>query len=549
MSRHDVTAYPDTEGGQDAPGAAAAPADGTAPAEAEALRFPRRARTAALTLLCFAVCLAIGAQQWTTAQLGGFDLGIFDQGVRGYAHLGLPVSTLKSFHHEFPPDFSLLGDHFSPVIALLAPLYWLWDDPRSLLIGQALLFAAGVPLIRRIADRCFADADPRTARRAADLAALAYGLGWPLLVASRGGFHEVAFAVPLTLLMLERGLARRYGTAALAGLLLCCTKEDLGLAVGAYGLVLLLRARRDEDRDRRRQTARWGAGFLLGGPLASVVAIVWLVPAMGGVPGYYWNYGSLGTDAGDAASGVLADPTLLVSAAFDAPLKPLLLLWIFGTLFLLPLRSATVLCALPLLAERVLSSNPNHWSIARHYDAFLWPILLVAAVEVLGRRHGSVRTRRLGVAAAALTIAAALPLGAANLFVPAYWQPKASEAALIRGAERIPDGASVEADNQAAPRLTARTDVVLVDGTPRGREYVLIRSDKRAFPFKTDREQAARIELLLAHGYRQVWSEDGVVLLHRESTEPVPGEHVPGPDSTGYQDEVPSDVGHNLFRG
>ncbi|MFE2722274.1 DUF2079 domain-containing protein [Kitasatospora sp. NPDC059327] len=549
MSRHDVTAYPDTEGGEDARSASAAPADGAAPREPATPRLPRRARTAALTLLCFAVCLAIGAQQWATAQLGGFDLGIFDQGVRGYAHLGLPVSTLKSFHHEFPPGFSLLGDHFSPVIALMAPLYWLWDDPRSLLVGQALLFAAGVPLIRRIADRCFADADPLTARRAADLAALAYGLGWPLLVASRGGFHEVAFAVPLTLLMLECGLARRYGTAALAGLLLCCTKEDLGLAVGAYGLVLLLRARRDEDRDRRRQTARWGLGFLLGGPLASVLAIAWLVPAMGGVPGYYWNYTSLGADGGEAVSHVLGNPTLLVSTLFDAPLKPLLLLWLFGTLFLLPLRSATVLCALPLLAERVLSSNPNHWSIARHYDAFLWPILLVAALEVLGRRHDAVRTRRLGVAAAALTVAVALPLGAANLFVPAYWQPKPSEAALIRGAERIPDGASVEADNQAAPRLTARTDVVLVDGTPRGREYVLIRSDKRAFPFKTDHEQAARIELLLAHGYRQIWAEDGVVLLHRESTEPIPGEHVPGPDSTGYQDEVPSDVGHNLFRG
>ncbi|GAA1406077.1 DUF2079 domain-containing protein [Kitasatospora putterlickiae] len=548
MSRHDVAPYPDTEGTTGTENA-----KGTASAEdaarPTALRLPYRARTVAFTLLCFAVCLAIGAQQWTTLQLGGFDLGIFDQGVRGYAHFGLPVSSLKSHHHEFPPGFSLLGDHFSPVIALMAPLYWLWDDPRSLLLGQALCFAAGVPLIRRIADRCFAGADRRTARRAADLAALVYGLGWPLLVASRGGFHEVAFAVPLTLLMLERGMARQYWASALAGLLLCCTKEDMGLAVGAYGLVLLLRARREPDADRRRPAVRWGLGLLLGGPLASAVAIAKLIPAMGGAPGYYWNYEGLGEDGGSAVANVLTDPTLLVSTFFDAPLKPLLLLWLFGTLFLLPLRSATVLIAVPLLAERVLSSNPNHWSIARHYDAFLWPILLVAALEVLGRHHDRVLTWRLGVAAAAVTVAAALPLGAANLFVPAYWQPKVSEAALQRGAALVPDGASVEADNQAAPRLTARADVVLVDETPRGREYVLIRADKRSFPFKTDREQAARIELLLAHGYRTVWSEDGVFLLHREGDEPVPGEHVPGPDAVPYQEEVPSDVGHNLFRG
>ncbi|TWE19158.1 putative membrane protein [Kitasatospora atroaurantiaca] len=510
---------------------------------------PARRRTLLLTLLCFAVSLAIGLQKWSAVQLGGFDLGIFDQGVRGYAHFGLPTSALKSFHHEFPPGFSLLGDHFSPVLALLAPLYWLWDDPRSLILGQALLFAAGVPLIRRIAARSFAAADARTTRRATDLAGLVYGLGWPLLIAARGGFHEVAFAVPLTLLMLERGQARRYATAAVAAVLLCCTKEDLGLMVGAFGLVLILRARRSHDR----RGLAYGLGLLLGGPLAAVAAIRWLIPAMGGQPGYYWNYGELGPDAGSAAAHVLGDPLLLVQAAFGAPLKPLLLLWLVGTTLALPLRSATVLCAAPLIAERILSDNPNHWSIARHYDAFLWPILLTAALEALGRLYADERTRRtsrrLGVAVAGLALAAAVPLGLVGLFTPSQWQPKAGEAALVRAAAQIPDGASVEADNQAAPRLTARTDVVLVDGTPRGREYVLTRSDKRSFPFATDREQAARIDLLLAHGYRQIWAEDGVVLLHRTGTEPVPGVHVPGPDSVPVQDVVPSDVGHNLFRG
>ncbi|WP_259316714.1 DUF2079 domain-containing protein [Kitasatospora xanthocidica] len=509
-------------------------------------------RTALLTALCFTVTCAIGLQGWTSVSLGGFDLGIFDQGVRGYAHFGLPVSTLKSFHHEFPPGFSLLGDHFSPVLALLAPLYWIWDDPRSLIIGQSLLFAAGVPLIRRIAGYAFAGAEPRTARRAADLAGLVYGLGWPLLVAARVGFHEVAFAVPLTLLMLERGLARRYGTVLLAALLLCCTKEDLGLLVGAYGLVLLLRTRRTDDRAGRRT----GLGLLLGGPVASAAAITWLIPAMGGEPGYYWNYGSLGTDGGDALRNLLHDPFLLVQAAFDQPLKPLLLLWLFGTMLLLPLRSATVLCAVPLLAERILSSNPNHWSIARHYDSLLWPVLLTAAIEVLGRLSATGRperslrrARRLGLGAAGIALVAAVPIGLVPLVLPSSWAPKPSEAALVRAAALIPDGASVEADNQIAPRLTARTDVVLVDGTPRGREYVLTRGDKRSFPFKTDKEQAERIQLLLAHGYRQLWAEDGVVLLHREGDEPVPGEHVPGPGSKPVQDEVPTDVGHNLFRG
>ncbi|GAA2146944.1 DUF2079 domain-containing protein [Kitasatospora kazusensis] len=508
-----------------------------------------RQRTALLMLLCFAVAFALGLQQWSAVQIGGFDLSIFDQGIRGYAHFGLPISEVKSYHHEFPPGFSLLGDHFSPVLALLAPLYWLWNDPRTLMLGQALLFALGVPLVRRIAVRTFAASDARTVRRAADLAGLVYALGWPLLAAARGGFHEVGFAVPLTLLMFERGMARRYGTVALAALLICCTKEDMGLMVGAYGLVLALRSRRGHDG----RGLGYGLGLLIAGPVVSVAAITWLIPAMGGQPGYYWNYGQLGPDAGSAVRNVLGDPTLLLHSAFSTTIKPLLVLWLFGTLLALPLRSATALCALPLLAERILSDNPNHWSIAHHYDAFLWPIMLTATLEVLGRLHAQERTRRtarrLGVTVAAFSLLAAVPLGLGSLLVPGDWQPKSSAAAMVRAAALIPDGASVEADNQIVPRLTSRTDAVLVDGTPRGRDYVLIRPEVRTFPFLSAQQQADRVQLLLAHGYQQIWAEDGAVLLHRVGTQPIPGAHIPGPDSKPVQDIVPKDVGRNLFSG
>ncbi|TQF05719.1 DUF2079 domain-containing protein [Kitasatospora acidiphila] len=521
--------------------------------EARKGRSPQRLsdtqRTLLLTGLCFAALLGTDLRAWSSVGLGGFDLGIFDQGVRGYAHFGLPVSTLKYFHHEFPPGFSLLGDHFSPILALLAPLYWVWDDPRSLLLGQALLFAAGVPLVRRISDHAFAAAEPVVRRRARDLAGLVFGLGWPLLVASQVGFHEVGFAVPLTLLMLERGMAREYRPVVLAAVLLCCTKEDMGLVVAAYGLVLLWRGRGSAAARTARQTGGW---LLVSGLATTAITVQWAIPTMGGEPGYYWHYDAVGPNAPAAALHVLTDPLVLLRAATDQTLKPLLLLWLFGTLFLLPLRSATALCAVPLLAERILSSNPNHWSVARHYDAFLWPILLTATIEVLGRLHGRGRPRRvqwLGIGLAGVSLATAVPLGLAELAIPSQWSPGPRQVTLLKATALIPDGAWVEADNQIAPRLTARDHVVLVDQTPRGCEYVLIRSLGRSFPFATDQQQRDRIRLLLAHGYRQVWGSNGVVLLHRWQSEPVPGEHVPVPGGKPVQDVVPADVGHNLFEG
>jgi uncharacterized membrane protein len=494
-----------------------------------------RIRTVALTLLCFGVMLGVGLQQWSNVRLGGFDLGIFDQAIRAYAHLHLPRSPIKNFHHDFPPGFSLLGDHFSPVLAFLAPLYWIWDDPRVLLIAQAALFAVGVPLVRRITVRCFADAAPETSRTATDLAGLVYALGWPLFMASREGFHEVAFAVPLTLLMLERGQARRYGGVVVAAVLLLCTKEDMGLLVATYGAVLALRS---GGRDGERRGVRTGLALLVAGPVACYAAIRWLIPAMGGVSGYYWNYGQLGPNVGAVVVRLLTDPVASFSLAVNNWEKVSLLLWLFLPLLFLPLGSATVLCALPLLAERLFSDNPSHWSMSHHYDAFLWPVLLVAAIETLARLHARApgRTRRWAAAVVTACLALGLALGVARLADPAHWDPNAPERALVEAASFIPDGVTVEADNNVAPHLTARTRTLIADDTPRGADYVLLQTVKRTFPFTSAAQEQARVRLLLAHGYAQLWSEDGVVLLFRTVDEPIPGMHIPDKNSTPVKD-------------
>ncbi|MFH8591668.1 DUF2079 domain-containing protein [Streptomyces rimosus] len=507
------------------------------------------------TLLCFAVTCGLGLQMWHTVGVGGFDLGIFDQGVRAYARFELPRSEIKNVHHEFPPLVSLLGDHFSPVLALLAPLYWVGNDPRVLILAQSALFAAGTPVVRRIALRCFAHAVPATRDRAAFLTALSYAVGWPLLMAARNGFHEVAFAVPLTLLMLERGLARRYGAVCVCAVLLCLTKEDLGLVVGMYGAVLLWRNRRGGG-GRARLT---GAALLVLGPAMTAVTVGALIPAMGGPRQYYWSYGEVGADFAELAHRAVTDPGAFLAVAFGTPVKAGLILWLVATLLFLPLGSATTLCALPLIAERVLSDNPNHWPIIHHYDAFAWPFLLTAAVETAARIHraaqgeGRAFRRRVavgGVCAVGLNAVVACCLGLAALVNPQHWVPSARGQALAEAAERVPDGATVEADNNVAVRLTARTRTMILDASPRGADYVVLQTAETTFPFTSPAQLKQRQELLLANGYRRIWAKGYVALLCRvDRTAVVPGTRVPGPDSTPVKDVPDPALGRNLFTG
>src|SRR6202453_595084 len=49
-----------------------------------------------------------------------FDLVIFDQGIRGYAHLAAPVSIARGVSDGQGAHFLLLADHWSPILPVLA---------------------------------------------------------------------------------------------------------------------------------------------------------------------------------------------------------------------------------------------------------------------------------------------------------------------------------------------------------------------------------------------------------------------------------------------
>ena len=118
----------------------------------------RHGRTAVIALAaaaaaCFATIGLLRHGNWWS----GLDLGLFSQSVWHWGNLEAPLSTLKG-------DGNLLGDHFSPIVALLAPAAWTGREPEALVIAQALLVAASIlPVHSYARDRC--PPSPRSASR------------------------------------------------------------------------------------------------------------------------------------------------------------------------------------------------------------------------------------------------------------------------------------------------------------------------------------------------------------------------------------------------
>ena len=115
---------------------------------------PRRTRADRapylLALALFAAYATLSVLRHHRMETRSWDLGIFEQAVRGYAHLQAPVADLKG------PGANILGDHFSPVTALLAPAYRLFPTPVTLLVAQAALFALAAIPVTRVATGCSA---------------------------------------------------------------------------------------------------------------------------------------------------------------------------------------------------------------------------------------------------------------------------------------------------------------------------------------------------------------------------------------------------------
>ncbi len=492
-----------------------------------------RLRVASLTAAAALVYAVDALVRFRRFLSGTFDLVIFDQGIRGYAHFGAPVSTARGVADGGTAHFLLLSDHWSPILAVLAPLYWIRGGPATLLVAQAVLFALAIPPLwvftrRELGPAC------------GYFVTGAYALSLPIMAAVTFDFHEVAFVPVLTAVMAERFQAGRRGQAALAALALLLVKEDMGLLVAGYGGYLLL--------TRRRWT---GLAFVAGGVTATWLASRVLIPALGGSADFYWAYGQFGQTVASAARSVVTHPLHTLHVLVTPGVKVRTMIGLLVPLGFLPLASPLTVAALPLLAERMLASGyPLWWQAKFQYNAFVVMIFFLAAVDGAARiqrhwphrpdgeprltlpwpRGGWSRAGRSGhgwtgrgrppatVWAAAVCVAAVayLPFSPFGpLLHPNFYTVNERTRAAGQAIARVPPGVEVEAVDNVGPRLSGRDTVLLLDGTPRWAPWVVADTKGLDFPFCTPAQQAGLVSYLEAHGYRLVFGDDGYVVLHR----------------------------------
>jgi uncharacterized membrane protein len=394
----------------------------------------------------------------------------------------------------------MLGDHFYPIVGLLAPLYWIAPAPEALIVAQAILLAASIVPVWIFARR-------RLPRSAAYAIATACALFWGMQRTMAFDFHEVAFAplaVGVAIVAIDE---RRWLLFWAMAAVLIATKEDLIPLIGGFGLLLVWRG------DRRHGLA---AIAVSGLALAVVVGVV--IPAMNDSGAFVYR---------SAYADVVRRPWTIPVALVTPLVKLRTTLLVFAAFLFLPLASPLALLILPVALERFLSSNPTHWGTVFHYWAPVAPIAAMAAADGLARiaraaakrlRSGRVSDYLVPACAVGCVVLAAVLPGHQPLWRvlrAAHYRFSRTDDVGATVLGMIPPNAVVVAQGALVPHLSHRDGLFVLDAGAPESDFVVAADQLDPWPIDSHVAVRALVDARQRDGYTVVFDRDGWVLLRR----------------------------------
>jgi uncharacterized membrane protein len=314
---------------------------------------------------------------WNTLRGRPFRITLYrqDEGARFW--VDVPLDQIRD------PD-SLLSYHVEPSLVLIAPIYWLWNDVRALLLLQAGVLTLGAWPAYRLGRRQLGHS----------WAGLVVALLWLLAPARQAAalsdFHTVAITAPLFLLALDALDTGKTRLFLLASCLCLIGREDTAIIV----IALAVYAAVFHPRQRRPALILTGVSLLY---LYLVTRVI--MPYYNGLAGptYLYRYTQFGTGLREMVWNLFRQPHLY----WNWLRQPDVLAYLWGLLATggwVALAAPEILAiALPMVLLNALANTGWPFSGGAHYSIVLVPFLVAAAAVGLARLgRGAVAIGRWG---------------------------------------------------------------------------------------------------------------------------------------------------------
>ena len=422
---------------------------------------PRRVVTVA-TALYAVVFSFITVSRHITLQTHALDLGYYVQLTWNLARGAGPRVSL--------PEMHAWGDHFSPIMYLFVPAFWLVPGAPVLLIAQSVALALGALAVFGIAARRLGDERP------AAVFALLYLLHPSLHGLNVRDFHAAALAVPLLLAAIYCVEAGKPWLFAVAVLLALGTREDAAIPVVGLGLWLALIKR------------RW-----LGGAVTALAAFSllvadtrWIMPYFRGAPyPHLGRYAHLGGSVPEIVASILLHPLRLLRGLASWP--RLVYLGALGApvAFLPLLAPGTLVGLVPPLFQNLLGADKVLFDHRTQYQSFVLPFLFASAIAGYDRLALQ-RPGRWPKTVLVVAMVASLALSASimnSLSFERAW-PKLVHRQAWEVMAQVPADAALSAQDRYVPHLSLRSLVFVFPVGIEKADHVLFYAP--SYPWRSD---------------------------------------------------------------
>jgi uncharacterized membrane protein len=419
-----------------------------------------------LLALYVVVFTLLNVRQHDSFHSRALDLAKFDQSIWNTAH-GRPYQITIG-------ENAVIESHFSPALALFAPLYWIWPDIRVLFAAQSLLLGgAGFLIYWHF-------------RRSAPLLGIivfaAYLMHPALHQVNLQEFRRITLAVFAVSYALYHLLRQQYGWMALGLALALLSKEETSLVVLAFGLYIIL-----------VQKSYWV------GIVTTVAGLAWflLVPfvvlprlmTVDQVAGYQHasqSFAYLGTTLPEVLATLSERPLIMFEYIGQPPRLRALLAFLWPSAFLFVLAPQLVLLMLPYLVLLLASTSDTMGTLGNWYPSVLTVLLFWAVGLGAARLAGVWRRAALGLLLLASFTAWFLTseLWPGRRFDAALFEVSDHHRAIAASLSGVPEEAIVMAQDPLVPHLSHRQEIYLLPWVRGGNrpDYVIFDRALATYP-------------------------------------------------------------------
>ncbi len=454
-------------------------------------------------LMAFVFCVVffwLNSRAYLAFQVRAPDLDRFSQAIWLTLRGEFLYTTIK--------EGSILQHHFTPYMALLSPLLWLWEDVRILYLAQIVGFAIGCLLLYAIAQK--------KRKIAATILLAALLLNHNLHQLMLFELRRVTLAFPYLALIAYALYVKDRRLLVIGTIFALLCKEEIGLIISGVGLFLLVKER----------NWRWGLLYLFGGAAWLLVMLEWVIPAFG--EGYYPQLGYFsdwGESLSDVIVSMLLDPLRVLQTMFDeVSLRALWRLLLPVALVVPLLGFEYVLICLPLLGVLLLGTEPEMHALQRWYLASIIPFLFAAVMVTLTRLP-----RRRAVAVSVVILLLTLwtyrqysPAPFGKLYTPYRYEVTERQLSGWQLLDMIPEDAAVSAQTAFSVQLSQREQIYVYPEEPElGADYIVVADRYNGYPYEAYQLPGVITDLLAEPSYTLVAEADEMYLLE-VGGEPAP---------------------------